>query len=104
MVPDVLHGEPLGRVSIQHLLDELLARFADDAGDEVVAVENLLVQLARVRVLERQVTARHRVQDDATRPDVGIQTVVPLPSDHLGSRVARRPTGRFQGLAVSVHV
>ena len=49
----------------------------------VVGGHDLLVQVRGLRVLEGQVASDHGVEDDAAGPDVGLQTVVTLPSDHL---------------------
>lgn len=104
VVADVLRSEALGRVGVQNLLDQVATRLGDDAGDQVVAVQYFLVQLAGVRVLEWQVAARHRVQNDAGRPDIRVESVVTLAGNHLRRCVAWGAAGRFQRLAVAVHV
>ena len=101
---NLLDRVSLGWIRVEDLLDEVSARFADDARNKVVATQYLLVQLARVWILERQVAARHSVQDDASRPDVRVQTMVSLAGNHLGSSVAWRAARSLQCLTLAVHV
>ena len=104
MSSDITYLEPLLGVGVQNLLDQVLRRLRYEARNQVVAVYDLLIQLARVRVLKRQVAAHHRIQNDAAAPDVRVQTLVSLASDHLRSSVARTATSRFEGVAFVVGV
>lgn len=101
---DIADLEPLLWVSVQDLLDQVLRRLRYETRYQVVAVYDFLVQLACVRVFERQVAAHHGVEDDAAAPDVRVQALVPLASDHLGRCVAGTTTSRFEGVALVVGV
>ena len=104
MVPYVRHHEPLCRISVEHLADEVLRWLRNESWNQVIAIKDLLVELARVRILKWKVAACHRVQDDATAPNVGVESMIPLASDHLRSCVARTTTGSLESVLISIHV
>ena len=55
----------------------------EEARDFEFSSHDLLVEVGGLRVLEGQVASDHGVEDDTAGPNVGLQTVVTLPSDHL---------------------
>lgn len=61
---------PFLRICLQHFLNQIFVLRRNKPRNYKVARQNLLVQLIRVWVLEGEVAAGHRVQDDAARPDV----------------------------------
>ena len=101
---DVIYQESLLRICVQHFPDQVFRCFRNYPRDQVVAVQDLLVQLACVWVFEREVTASHGIEDDTTTPNVRIETVVLFASDHFRSCVAWTSTGSFQSLPFLVHV
>lgn len=104
MVADVLDIEALGRVRIQDARYQVLGLVAEERRQFVFSVQNLLIQLLRVLVLERQIAADHGVQDDSAGPNVGAESEVPLALDHLGRGVARTAAGGLEALAMLVEV
>lgn len=52
VVADVFHGETLGRVCVEDLFYQVPTRLGNDARYQIVTVQYLLVEFARVRVLE----------------------------------------------------
>lgn len=104
VISDVLDSEALGRIWIQDARYQVLGLFAEERWEFVVGVQNLLVQLLRVLVLERQVPTDHGVQDDSAGPDVCTESEVPLALDHLGSGVARTTASGLEPLAMLVEV
>jgi len=101
---NVSHHESLLRVSVQHLPDQVLGRLGDDAWDQVVAVQNLLVELACIGVFEGEIPASHGVEDDTTAPNIRVKAMVLLTGDHLRSSIARTSTSGLKGLSLLVHV
>ena len=83
-------------ISLQRLTNEVGAVRGQELGDFVVACENLLIQIGRFRVFKRQKPTDHRKQNHPTTPYIRFQPRVPLPSNHFGCCIARRPTGSFQ--------
>lgn len=61
---------------------------------------DLLEQLLEVVVVERQRADEQRIQDDATRPHVGLAPVVLLATDDLWAGVVWRAAARLQHRAV----
>ena len=88
MVADVLNAIPLLRISVQNPTDQVLALTGEELGKRVVSTHDLLVEVARLRIFKRQITADHGVEDDARRPDVRLEAVIPLSGDHLWRSVA----------------
>ena len=62
---DVMYFVALLGVDLHDMLHEVLRLLLDIARYQILAGENFLVQLVRVCVLKRQVTYRHRVENDA---------------------------------------
>lgn len=88
VVVNLSNAVSLGRVHIEHLLNQIFEVFANEIREDIVARENLLVEFSGVVVLEGQIAADHGEEDDSARPDVHLQPVVLLAADHLGRGVA----------------
>ena len=101
---DVLDAVPDFGVCLQNAPDHVFSVIARYLGNREVAVQDFLVQVGRVGVLEGQVAANQRKQNNTTRPDVDLTTVVKLTSDHFRRGVAGRPTSCLEHLAVLVSV
>ena len=66
----------------------------------IVCSHDLLVQIRCFRVLEGQVACHHRIENHTTRPDICLQTVVALASDHLrNSNHTIRLNAQFESLS-----
>jgi hypothetical protein len=104
MSPDVLDRVPASGVWIQDQLQQLFGIIAEEGWQFVFRLEDFLIKLLRILVFERQVAAHHRIEDDATRPDVCAQPEIPLPFDHLRRRIARTATSRLQSFSGVVEV
>ena len=102
--PDVLHSVPLVRISVQNLPYQILARLRNETGDEVIAIQNLLVKFTGIRIFKWQIATGHSIENNAGAPDIGIEAVVALASNHLWSGVTRTATRRFEHLSFLVHV
>lgn len=98
----VLDCVPLYWVSIQNLLDQVLAVTGDKPWYQIVAVEYLLVQLIGVRIFEGQIATGHRIKDNATAPNIRDQAMVSLSSNHFRSCIARTSTCCFERFPLTV--
>lgn len=101
---DVLDSNTRLGVRVQDLLNEVLALRREELGHLVIGSHNLLVQIRCLGVLEGEVASDHGVENDTTRPNVRLQTVISLPGDHLGRCIAWRATRCLQRLILLVHV
>ena len=70
-------------VRVEDLDNKVLALRRKELGHLVVSSHDLLVEVRGLWVLKGQVASDHGVEDDTAGPNVGLQTVVTLPSDHL---------------------
>ena len=104
VVSDVVHVVPLLWIGVEYPANHVLALRAEELGQGVVGTHDLLVQIARLRILKGQVAANHGIEDDARRPNVGSEAVVPLASDHFGRSIARRATSRLESGGLLIHV
>ena len=104
MRSDICNYEPLLWVCVQNFPDEILCCLRDYTWDQVITVQDLLVQLAGIRVFERKITASHSIQNDTTAPNIRVKAVVLLSSDHLWGSIARTSAGCFEGLSLLVHI
>lgn len=89
VVPDLRSFRPRLGVDVKYFLDHILALGRDEARYQIVAVEYFLIELACVRVFERQISADHGVEDDTQTPNVGLKSPVAPSRDHFGRRIAR---------------
>ena len=83
MVPDLRYPYTRLWICVQNLLYDVFALGGEELGHLVISGHDLLVQVRRLRVLERQIAGHHGVEDDAAGPDVRLQAVITLASDHL---------------------
>lgn len=104
MSTDVLDGIPVRRLSVQDLLDHILAVCRDEARYQIIAVEDLLVKFIRVGVLKWQVPAGHCIEDNAAAPNVRDQPVVALACNHLWRCIARTSACSLKRFSVLVGV
>ena len=104
MSADVLDSVPDFGVCLQNAPNHVFGVIARYLGYCEVAVQDFLVQVGRVGVLEGQVAANQRKQNNTARPDVDLTSVVELSSDHFRRGVARRPTSCLEHLSVLVGV
>lgn len=61
-----------------------------------LAFLNFIIQSVYIFVFEWQVATVHSVENDTTRPDIDFTWIIFELGYHLGSCVARRPTGCLQ--------
>jgi len=101
---NVSDHESLLWVSVEDLSDEVFSRLRDDTWDQVIAVQDLLVELACVWVFERKVPTSHGVKDDTTAPNIRVKAMVLLTGDHFWSGIARTSTSSFESLSLLIHV
>mmetsp|Transcript_6914 Transcript_6914/g.21503 ORF Transcript_6914/g.21503 Transcript_6914/m.21503 type:complete len:281 (-) Transcript_6914:196-1038(-) len=104
MGPDLRNGEPAHGVGRQEPCDEVLDSVADVPWSGVVRCKDLFVQRSSVLILERQVAADKREEDDSAAPEVARRRHVAEAGDHLGWRIARRAASRLQALALTEDV
>ena len=83
------------RVYIQNLCQELPAIRTQVIRRLILALQYLLVQRRRVRILKRQVPTNHRVQYNPRRPNINLRPMISLPSNHLRRSVTRTATRCF---------
>lgn len=67
---DLLDGEPLVDVTDENPLEQVLRILRNEAGNAVLAGQDLLVEQTLAVLVERQVAAEHGVEGDAAAPDV----------------------------------
>ena len=83
MSSDVGNTDTSFWVRVEDFDDKVLALRRKELGHLVVGSHDLLVEVRGLWVLEGQVASDHGVEDDSAGPNVGLQTVVTLSSDHL---------------------
>lgn len=91
-------------VCIENRPDQVLGRLWDETGYQVITIQYLLVELAGIWVLKRQIATSHGVQYDATAPYIRVQALISLASDHLWSRIAWRSASCFQSFTLVVDI
>lgn len=104
MVADFVHTKPLFRVGVQDSPNQIFALTAEELRQGVLCAHDFLVQVGSLRVFEWEVSTDHGVEHYSAAPNIRFQSVVPLPSDHLGSGIAGRPTSRFKSGVGFIHV
>ena len=92
---DLLKVQALCWVYRQEALYYLYGLYRQERRYLIVALQDLLVKQCCLCLLEWQVAARHRIQDDSTRPDVAAEAVVAFSGDHFGCGVAGTTTSCF---------
>jgi hypothetical protein len=75
--------DSLVRVSYENLGQNVLCVRREKLGQGVVGGENLLVEVARLLIFVGQVAAEHGVENYTERPDVRLEAVVLISSNHL---------------------
>ena len=83
MIPDLRDPYTSLRVRIQDLLDDVFALGGEELGHLVISGHDLLVEVGRFRVFKGQIACNHGVEDDSTGPDISLEAVITLSSDHL---------------------
>jgi hypothetical protein len=104
VIPDFIHSEPLLRVRVENSSDQVLALAAQELGQSVVGTHDFFVEIGGLGVFERQVATDHGVENHATAPDVGLESVVAFASNHFGSSITGRPAGSLESGIGFVHV
>eukprot|EP00672_Neobodo_designis_P022365 CAMPEP_0174850216 /NCGR_PEP_ID=MMETSP1114-20130205/19102_1 /TAXON_ID=312471 /ORGANISM="Neobodo designis, Strain CCAP 1951/1" /LENGTH=523 /DNA_ID=CAMNT_0016084655 /DNA_START=308 /DNA_END=1876 /DNA_ORIENTATION=- len=107
--PRVLHHllqpEALRRVDDDELRDQVLRALGEVSRHAEVATLDLVEERVLVGVIEGEVAGEHHEEDDAARPRVGLEAVVPALLEHLGGDVVggaahgleqRRAVGRLE--------
>ena len=95
-----INTETVLRVGAKYLSNQVLAALTDEVWDRKLGVQNLLVKFIGLWVLKWQESTYHSVDYNTDTPHVCLDTVIFLPGDHFGGRVARRPAGRSKALAI----
>ena len=104
MLSDIFDCEASLGVSVQNFLDQVLAGSGDEAWDQVVTVQYLFVQSISIWIFKRQVATGHSIKNDAAAPNIRIEAIVPLSSNHFWSSIARTPTCCLQSLSILIGV
>lgn len=125
MVPDLLDTIAFIRVGFKYILKEVLGIRGKELRKRIVSIKDFLVKIGSFLVLycnsktnmdnylKGKVSTQHCVEDHPATPEVRLQAVVPVPSNHLSfiswqtylrGCIARTPTGCFQGAPLIVHV
>jgi len=71
------------RVRHKDLRYEVFRFRRKELGKRILSSENLLIKVAGLLVFKRQVSAEHSIKDDTARPDIRLQAVILVASDHL---------------------
>ena len=74
------------RIRVKDVLDEIFAFGGQELGHSVICGHDLLVQIRRLRVLKRKIPGHHGVKYDTAGPDIGLEAVIALSSDHLRNK------------------
>jgi hypothetical protein len=104
VAPNVLNGVALLWIGFEDFDHEVFVGWLDKWGHIEVARQDLFVKFVRVGVFEWQITTRHGVEDDSTRPNVGAEARIPLAGNHFGRRVAGRSARCFEQLSLFISV
>lgn len=80
---DLLDGEPLVDVADENPLEQVLRILRNEAGNAVLAGQDLLVEQTLAVLVERQVPAEHGVEGDAAAPDIDGYWRVEFAVDYL---------------------
>ena len=104
MLSDIFDCEASLGVSVQNFLDQVLAGSGDEAWDQVVTVQYLFVQSISIWIFKRQVATGHSIKNDAAAPNIRIEAIVPLSSNHFWSCIARTSTCCLQSLSFLIGV
>lgn len=92
-LPYFRDGDPLGRISHKHLLDDLNRFDADIAWKDIKALYDFFVEFLRSLLLKGQSAADHPIEDNPQGPHISDDAVVGLPRHHFRRRVAGTPAG-----------
>lgn len=83
MVPNLRDPDASLWVRVQNLCDDVFALGGEELWHLVISGHNFLVEIGCLGILKRQIAGNHGVENDAARPDVRLQAVITLASDHL---------------------
>ena len=83
MVPNLRNPDASLGVRVQNLSNDVLALRGEELGHLVISGHDFLVEIGRLGVLKGQVASDHGVENDTARPDVSLEAVITLASDHL---------------------
>lgn len=84
--------DALDRIHLQHLLDEVFEVGRKVAIHGVATALDQPEQNGQLRVIKRQLTADHRVEDHPAGPDIDFLSRVGLPRNYLRCGIIWRPT------------
>lgn len=104
MLANLLDGVPLLRIRVQNAVEEVLGFVGNVIWRLEVSRQDLLVQVGRVRVFERQEAAYECKQDDAARPNIHVGAVIFLTGNHLRRGITRRAARCLQQFSRLVRV
>ena len=104
MCPDVSNSDPLGRVSVQNFLDQVLEVWTERRWNCEVAGKDFFVEFICVGVFKGKIAACHGVENDAAGPDIRCKAIVFLAGDHLGGSVAWTSTCSFQQPTIAIGI
>lgn len=104
VLADVVDGLPFGRVSVEDVLQHVFSLGSDEVGTRLGPLEYLFLEGCRVWVLEGQLAADHSEHYHSSGPDIHVFSLVLLPSNHLGGRLAGTATSGLQRLSRPVGV
>ncbi|RDX63733.1 hypothetical protein CR513_57802, partial [Mucuna pruriens] len=94
--PAVLHDfrnrNPGLRVSIKESREKFSKFWGKPPRTAKLTPVNLLIHGHNITIMKRQITGHQNEQNNPTRPNINLGTVVPFPCQNLGSNVSRCPT------------
>ena len=83
MTSDLRYPDSRLRVCVQNFADKVLALWGEELWHGVICAHDLLIEIGCLWVLEGQVSSHHGIEDNTTTPNVSLQSVVLLASNHL---------------------
>lgn len=92
VLPDLVDGVPLLGVCVEDAVEEVLGVVRHPLRRLEVGTQDLLVQVGGVRVLKGQISTDKREEDDTTRPNIDVGSIVLLSGDHFWSSITGRTT------------
>lgn len=101
---DLFNCDSVRRVCNENFGNHVFRLLRQEVRKGILGVQDFLVEIRRLLVFERQITAQHRVKHDATTPKIAHQPVVLLSGYHLGSGIAWASAGCPQGLSLLIQV
>ncbi|WVZ25166.1 hypothetical protein V8G54_003710 [Vigna mungo] len=93
---DFRNRNPGLRVGIKKPTEKSSKFRREPSGTPKLTPVNLLIHGHNITIMERQITRHQNKQNNPTRPNINLGTIVPFPRQNLRSNIRRCPTKRVE--------